>query len=169
MVASAAMQGLGKPGSNIWGTGQGAPVDTELLFPGYAEGGISGDVGATADDAEMVEMAAAEGLEVLQPELSAKPRVYYKNLHLWTKAVIAGTVVFGDTDECAEGVTVTVSQDGQMIGGAITSNYGDFHVDRLERGGEYTVVVGAAGYAPFRQTVELDQGLTVGTVVLAKD
>lgn len=48
MVALAAMQGLGKPGSNIWGTGQGAPVDTQLLFPGYAEGGISGDTSATA-------------------------------------------------------------------------------------------------------------------------
>ena len=48
MVALAAMQGMGKPGSNIWGTGQGAPVDTSLLFPGYAEGGISGDVSNTA-------------------------------------------------------------------------------------------------------------------------
>ena len=43
MVALAAMQGYGKPGSNIWGTCQGAPSDCSFVFPGYAEGGISGD------------------------------------------------------------------------------------------------------------------------------
>ena len=42
MVALAAMQGLGKPGSNIWGTTSGAPLDCSFMFPGYAEGGISG-------------------------------------------------------------------------------------------------------------------------------
>ena len=43
MIALAAMQGYGKPGSNIWGTSQGAPADESFIFPGYAEGGISGD------------------------------------------------------------------------------------------------------------------------------
>ena len=43
MVALAAMQGYGKPGSNLWGTSQGAPSDSSFVFPGYAEGGISGD------------------------------------------------------------------------------------------------------------------------------
>ena len=48
MIALAAMQGMGKPGSNIWGTTQGAPVDCIFMFPGYAEGGISGDVDNSA-------------------------------------------------------------------------------------------------------------------------
>ncbi len=43
MVALAAMQGMGKPGQNIWSTTQGAPRDHSFFFPGYAEGGISGD------------------------------------------------------------------------------------------------------------------------------
>jgi trimethylamine-N-oxide reductase (cytochrome c) len=43
MVCLAAMQGLGKPGSNIWSTQQGTPVDTDFYFPGYSEGGIAGD------------------------------------------------------------------------------------------------------------------------------
>ena len=43
MIALAAMQGLGKPGVNIWSTTQGAPCDTTFWFPGYNEGGISGD------------------------------------------------------------------------------------------------------------------------------
>ena len=89
-----------------------------------------------ADDAEMAARVAAEGLEVLRPELGAKPRVYYKNLHLFDKAFIAGNVVFGDTDECAEGakVTVTAGAGGAVAGEAVASNYGDFYVDKLEPG-----------------------------------
>jgi trimethylamine-N-oxide reductase (cytochrome c) len=37
MVALMAMQGLGKPGINIWGTTMGAPADSSIWFPGYAE------------------------------------------------------------------------------------------------------------------------------------
>jgi len=48
MIALATMQGMGKPGSNIWSTVCGAPVDHSFYFPGYAEGGISGDTENTA-------------------------------------------------------------------------------------------------------------------------
>jgi anaerobic selenocysteine-containing dehydrogenase len=48
MVALAAMQGLGKPGSNIWSTTSGAPVDASFMFPGYSEGGISCNLENTA-------------------------------------------------------------------------------------------------------------------------
>jgi anaerobic selenocysteine-containing dehydrogenase len=48
MIALAAMQGLGKPGSNLWSTTSGAPFDRSFWFPGYAEGGISGDIAGTA-------------------------------------------------------------------------------------------------------------------------
>ncbi len=48
MVALAALQGMGKPGSNIWGTTAGAPVDSSFVFPGYSEGGISCDLDHTA-------------------------------------------------------------------------------------------------------------------------
>ena len=41
MIALAAMQGLGTPGSNIWSTALGAPADHAFMFPGYSEGGIS--------------------------------------------------------------------------------------------------------------------------------
>ncbi|MFC1868529.1 molybdopterin-dependent oxidoreductase [Thermodesulfobacteriota bacterium] len=43
IVYLAAMQGLGKPGSNLWGTGSGGPYNYGFFFPGYAEGGIAGD------------------------------------------------------------------------------------------------------------------------------
>jgi molybdopterin guanine dinucleotide-containing S/N-oxide reductase-like protein len=37
MVLLQAMQGLGKPGTSIWGTAMGAPSDTSYYFPGYAD------------------------------------------------------------------------------------------------------------------------------------
>ncbi|MFV0438201.1 MAG: molybdopterin-dependent oxidoreductase [Desulfopila sp.] len=47
MVCLMAMQGLGKPGRNVGCLQQGAPVDTNFYFPGYAEGGMSGDLDFT--------------------------------------------------------------------------------------------------------------------------
>ena len=43
MVCLAFMQGLGKPGVNFGGLQFGTPMDTHFYFPGYAEGGFSGD------------------------------------------------------------------------------------------------------------------------------
>ncbi len=42
MVLLLAMQGLGKPGVNMYSTTGGAPHDFDVYFPGYADGGISG-------------------------------------------------------------------------------------------------------------------------------
>jgi trimethylamine-N-oxide reductase (cytochrome c) len=47
MVCLMAMQGLGKPGVNMGCLQQGTPVDTNFYFPGYAEGGLSGDLDYT--------------------------------------------------------------------------------------------------------------------------
>lgn len=53
MVYLMAMQGLGKPGINMGCMQQGAPLDTRFFFPGYAEGGFSGDLNGTALAANM--------------------------------------------------------------------------------------------------------------------
>ena len=44
MVMMMGMQGLGKPGINMGGLMSGTPVDHEFYFPGYADGGISGEL-----------------------------------------------------------------------------------------------------------------------------
>jgi Fe-S-cluster-containing dehydrogenase component len=121
-----------------------------------------------ADDAEMAMTVAAQGLEVLRPELGAKPRVYYKNLYLFEKAFVAGNVVFGDTDECAEGATALVTAGDLAAGEATASNYGDFYVDKLEPGREYAVTVSAPGYATLTRTVKLEKSLNLGTLTLAR-
>ena len=48
VVCLMAMQGLGKPGVNMGCLQQGTPLDTHVFFPGYAEGGYSGDLYGTA-------------------------------------------------------------------------------------------------------------------------
>lgn len=44
MVLMMAMQGWGKPGVNFGNLQMGVPMDLNFYFPGYAEGGISGDI-----------------------------------------------------------------------------------------------------------------------------
>ena len=44
MVMLMAMRGMGKPGINMGNLEAGTPVDHEFYFPGYADGGISGEL-----------------------------------------------------------------------------------------------------------------------------
>jgi molybdopterin guanine dinucleotide-containing S/N-oxide reductase-like protein len=53
MVCLMAMQGIGKPGINMGNMTYGAPIDARFYFPGYAEGGISGDIEGTASGIHM--------------------------------------------------------------------------------------------------------------------
>jgi len=48
MILMMAMQGWGKPGINFGNLQLGTPVDNFHYFPGYAEGGISGELAFTA-------------------------------------------------------------------------------------------------------------------------
>ena len=49
MIMMMAMQGWGKPGVNFGSLEIGAPLDLHFYFPGYADGGISGDLAWTGN------------------------------------------------------------------------------------------------------------------------
>ena len=53
MVCLTAMQGLGKPGINMGNLQWGTPIDFNFYFPGYADGGMSGDLENTAMPVEL--------------------------------------------------------------------------------------------------------------------
>jgi molybdopterin guanine dinucleotide-containing S/N-oxide reductase-like protein len=53
MVCLIAMQGLGKPGINMGNLQWGCPNDFNFYFPGYAEGGMSGDLEGTSMPVEL--------------------------------------------------------------------------------------------------------------------
>jgi Fe-S-cluster-containing dehydrogenase component len=122
-----------------------------------------------ADDAEMAALAAFEGLEAFNADLGTRPRVYYKNLHRWTKAFVAANVVGKDTDENIEGATAVVELAGKKAGEAATNNYGDFVVDKLEAGNDYQLTISAAGYKPARVAVKLDKSRNLGSLFLENE
>ncbi len=122
------------------------------------------------EDEEMKKIVDSEELLVLKPDLKTSPRVYYKNLYRYTHCFIAGNVALKDTDECAEGATVVVTDSsGDAVGRAETNNYGDFRVDRIPAGsGTYTVVVEYPEYSRETVTAEIADSKNLGTIFLNK-
>ncbi len=121
------------------------------------------------DDAEMARMAADEGLEVIQPELGTKPRVWYRNLWRYTKAFIGGSVSAeaNGVIDCVEGAKVTLSKDGSAIAETETDNYGDFKFDKLdENSGAYTVEIAANGHGARTIDVTLTDSVYLGEIRL---
>jgi Fe-S-cluster-containing dehydrogenase component len=119
---------------------QAWPFDAHLLDQGWTRTRAEQACPAHAlrtikvEDVEMRRIQADEGLEVLEPGLGTRPRVYYKNLHLMTQCFVGGTVVaqVAGIEECAAGVVVVLEQDGREVGRATTDAFGEFKIDRLE-------------------------------------
>ena len=57
---------------------------------------------------EVSKLLSSGKAEVFHPEYNTKPSIYYIDLYKITKHFIAGSVIFKDTDECAENVKVTL-------------------------------------------------------------
>ena len=128
--------------------------DAHLLDAGFKKPRIESQcptdvfTSVKVDDKEIQELVVTEELEVLQPELGAKPRVYYKNMHFFSKCFVGGSVVamVDGVEECVEGAVAVVSKDGAEIGRAETDAFGEFKVDGLEPGsGAYQLEVSGSG------------------------
>jgi len=116
---------------------------------------------------EVAGLLRSSGAQVYHPEWQLKTGVHYIDLHKMTKLFLAGTVVFGDTDECAGSVTVTLINGGSTKE-TITNTYGDFEFDGLETG-SYSVKVESVGYSSQTLDVELSTDVFLGEIVLSKD
>jgi Fe-S-cluster-containing dehydrogenase component len=81
------------------------------------------------------------------------------------KSFIAGAVVYGDKDECAKGVTVTLEGDGK-IAATVTDGFGDFEFEGLPANTSYTVKIAAAGYAPREIPVKTSRSTNLGDIIL---
>ncbi len=83
---------------------------------------------------EMNRIISEEKLEVYKPALKTKPRVFYKNLHKFTRCFIGGSVAVNvnGVDECAEGAKVALfGTQNEQAGQCITDSFGDFKFDNL--------------------------------------
>jgi len=117
----------------------------------------------------MRRIAAEQGLEVMQPELGTRPRVYYRNLWRYTKCFVGGTLSAesGGTIDCVEGAQVRLVKDGGVVGEAVSDNYGDFKFDRLDRNsGSYSVEISAAGKLAKTVEVTLGDSVVLGEIRL---
>lgn len=121
---------------------QAWPFDAHLLDRGWEKTKVEKVCPTDAlrsvkvEDDEMQKIAAEEGLETLESRDGAKPRIYYKNSHLFDSAFIGGTVVteHDGKEDCIEGALVKAQCGGRELGRATSDAFGDFMIDRLESG-----------------------------------
>jgi Fe-S-cluster-containing dehydrogenase component len=106
-------------------------------------------------------LAAAES-EVLHPEYGLGEKVRYIGL---PRSFVAGSVVLGDRDECAAGVTVTLTRDGHTAT-TQTDAFGDFEFEGLPANASCAVEISTSGYEPWTADVRTTTSLSLGDVVL---
>jgi len=110
-------------------------------------------------------LASSGETEALHPEYKLKEKVKYIGL---PKRFIAGTVIFGDTDECGENANVTLSLNGHRQT-VKADNYGDFEFEGLQANKEYTVKVEHPGYKPQEYSVSTKIDVYLGEITLVAD
>lgn len=119
------------------------------------------------EDEDMQKKVADESLEVLQPELGTKPRVYYKNLNLFNKCFVGGTVIADITgvEECVEKAFILLSKEGNKIAETWTDAFGDFKIDDLDpESGSYEIEVSHPDHSSKSISVILGDSTYVGTI-----
>ena len=119
---------------------------------------------------EMARLVEKDKLDVLKPELGTKPRVYYKNLHRYTKAFIGGSAVavIGGGKECAADVDVEIRNKGGQTSKTKTDAFGDFKCDGFEPdSGIYSIALSHSKLG--RASIEVkvaDQSVYAGEILL---
>jgi Fe-S-cluster-containing dehydrogenase component len=93
-------------------------------------------------NSEISVLIATGKVAPMHPEYAMHEKVQYIGL---PAKFVAGSVVFGDSDACAENVNVTLISEGikQTIQ---TNNYGDFEFEGLESDKKFQVKIDAEGY-----------------------
>jgi hypothetical protein len=119
----------------------------------------------------MAQRAAAEGLINLQPELGARPRIWYRNAHRLTHHFIGGTLVRNSEghEDCAEGMTVRLYAEDETVRDAVSDAFGDFKFESLEGKGEkYRLVALASDQGvAFEREISLSGSQWIGLIEVA--
>lgn len=113
---------------------------------------------------EIAKLMASGKTEALHPEYGMKEKVRYIGL---PKKFIAGAVIYGDIDEVAVGLKVTLSGDGQSQA-VSTNGFGDFEFEGLADNADYTVKIEAPGYKVKSLKAKTTKDIYLGEIVLKK-
>jgi Fe-S-cluster-containing dehydrogenase component len=109
-------------------------------------------------------LLTANKTEALQPEYGLRENVVYMGL---PKKFIAGTVAYRDTDEVAEGATVTLTGEGvQKV--TQTNGFGDFEFEDLAGDSTYRLIIKSPGYQVDERQVETRTDVYLGVILLTK-
>ena len=152
---------------------QAWPFDAHLLDGGWEKTKLETvcptevfrSVKVTDDD--MQALAREEGLETLPSESAAKPRVYYKNNHLFTRCFVGGTVITQNdgVEDCVAGARVTLVQDDKSLGSAISDAFGEFRISNLPRElGDVMLQVEMDGESVHQQPLQVEDIIYVGCI-----
>lgn len=113
-------------------------------------------------DSEVSKLIVADSAVPMHPEYGLKENITYIGL---PKTFVAGTLVYGDSDECAENVNVMLTgQSGQQT--TRTNNYGDFEFEGLQPDTEYHLRIESDGYVPQELTVRMWTDRYLGEIIL---
>jgi len=110
------------------------------------------------EDESMRKRAQDEQLQVLKPELGTQPRVYYRNLHRFAAAFLAGSVVgqTGGRVECVENASVRLCGPDGKEQACCSDAFGDFKFDHLPVAeASYQLTVMHPDYVPREMSVQL--------------
>jgi len=115
-------------------------------------------------NSEISKLMKSGTTEVLHPEYGLKEKVRYIGL---PKKFVAGTVVYGDVDEVAVDIKITLNGDGKTQI-TQTNGFGDFEFEGLGDNMDYVVKVEAPGYQPKSLKARTSKDIYLGEIVLKK-
>lgn len=109
-------------------------------------------------------LVAAGATELLNSGYGMGEKVTYRHL---PRKFVAGTVIYGDIDEVAKEVTVTIQGDGATLT-TKTNGFGDFEFEGLEANTKYVITVQAPGYQAATCEAKTSKDVYLGEIVLQK-
>jgi Fe-S-cluster-containing dehydrogenase component len=118
-------------------------------------------------DADMQQLASDENLVTLESATKAKPRVYYKNNHLFTSCFVGGAIVstVDGVEDCVSGAAVSLYDGDSLLGTAKSDGFGEFKISGLQRDlGELTQRVELDGAPANSMNINLRDSLYVGSI-----
>jgi Fe-S-cluster-containing dehydrogenase component len=94
-------------------------------------------------DQEMIKLVNEEELEELRPALKTKPRVYYKNNHLFESVFLGGTLTrnIDGVEECLANINVEAVINDKVIATATTDCFGEFKLDRIQPSNNVVTII----------------------------
>lgn len=118
-------------------------------------------------DAEMQKLVNDEGLVAPASESSAKPRLYYKNDHLFSTCFVGGTVVRvkEGVEDSVVGASLSLRRADTLLGGATSDGFGEFKIGKLPQGlGQASLQVEVDGKLVKTLDVDVRDSVYVGCI-----